>query len=285
MDIAPLETLYQATPGNELPLPPELAAFYGRLSFPLHAGRPYVFANFVSTLDGVITLNIPGHMGGGDISGFNKQDRVVMGLLRSIADAIIVGAGTLRVEPRHIWTASQVAPDFATAYQQLRASLGKVEPPLNVFVTASGDIDFQARAFQSGEVPVLVITSSRGAERLREQHVPPSVQVVPVPGNNRITAQDILETVNAIRPGGMILLEGGAQLMGSFFEQQLLDELFLTFAPQVAGRDESVERPGFVSGALLAPEHSRWATLVSVKRGESHLFLRYSFTTEQQSAV
>lgn len=244
-----------------------------------------MFANFVSTLDGVITLNIPGHRGGGDISGFNKQDRVVMGLLRSIADAIIVGAGTLRVEPRHIWTASQVAPDFATAYQQLRASLGKVEPPLNVFVTASGDIDFQARTFQSGEVPVLVITSSRGAERLREQHVPPSVQVVPVPGNNRITAQDILETVNAIRPGGMILLEGGAQLMGSFFEQQLLDELFLTFAPQVAGRDESVERPGFVSGALLAPEHSRWATLVSVKRGESHLFLRYFFATEQQSAV
>jgi hypothetical protein len=51
----------------------------------------------------------------------------------------------------------------------------------------------------------------------------------------------------------------------------------LTLAPQVAGRDGSVERPGFVAGKRFAPDHPRWATLVGVKRGDSHLFLRYAF--------
>ena len=278
MDIAPLETLYQVTLGPELPLPSELATYYGSLSFPPHPGKPYVFANFVSTLDGVIALNIPGHMGGGDISGFNKQDKVVMGLLRSIADAIVVGAGTLRVEPRHIWTASHIITPFTAIYQQLRASLGKLEPPLNVIVTASGDVDLHLRVFQSGEVPVLIVTTGKGAERLHQQQVPPGVQIIAASASGKITAQAIVEVVNSIRPDGMILLEGGAQLMGNFFEENRLDELFLTFAPQVAGRDETLERPGLVSGILLAPEHARWGTLVSIKRGESHLFLRYTFS-------
>jgi riboflavin biosynthesis pyrimidine reductase len=49
----------------------------------------------------------------------------------------------------------------------------------------------------------------------------------------------------------MILVEGGPLLMGDFFAERLLDELFLTLAPQIAGRDGSVERPGFVAGKRL----------------------------------
>ena len=65
--------------------------------------------------------------------------------------------------------------------------------------------------------------------------------------------------------------------MGDFFAERCLDELFLTLAPQVAGRDSSSERPGLVAGKRFAPEHPVWGTLVGVKRGESHLFLRYAF--------
>lgn len=57
-------------------------------------------ANFVTTLDGVVSLGIPGKAGGGPISGENVHDRLLMGLLRVVSDAIIVGAGnSLRVTP------------------------------------------------------------------------------------------------------------------------------------------------------------------------------------------
>ena len=87
--------------------------------------------------------------------------------------------------------------------------------------------------------------------------------------------------MNRIRQCEVILVEGGPQLMGDFFAGQALDELFLTLAPQIAGRDGKVERPGLVMGKRFAPRDPLWGTLVSVKRGESHLFLRYAFETKE----
>ena len=74
-----------------------------------------------------------------------------------------------------------------------------------------------------------------------------------------------------------MLIEAGPRLMSDFFAERLLDELFLTLAPQVAGRDGGVERPGLVSGKLFAPDHPVWGTLVGLKRGGDHLLLRYAF--------
>jgi riboflavin biosynthesis pyrimidine reductase len=70
--------------------------------------------------------------------------------------------------------------------------------------------------------------------------------------------------VRDVRPTQIILVEGGPRLMGDFFAEQCLDELFLTLAPQVAGHS-------------FAPERPLWGTLVGVKRAGSHLFLRYAF--------
>src|SRR5689334_21618610 len=100
------QTLYQKQVDRavDLPLPPVLSDLYGTLPFPLQSGRPYIIANFVSTVDGVVSLEIPGHSGGGEISGSNTHDRALMGILRAAADAVIVGAGTqLSVSPDHIW--------------------------------------------------------------------------------------------------------------------------------------------------------------------------------------
>jgi hypothetical protein len=96
--LTPLETLYDTAQGDALPLPIELAHVYGRLAFPTHGEQPYVVGNFVTTLDGVVSLNIPGQSGGGPISDFNQHDRMVMGILRAAADAVIVGAGLILVE-------------------------------------------------------------------------------------------------------------------------------------------------------------------------------------------
>jgi riboflavin biosynthesis pyrimidine reductase len=275
--LAPLEALYDLSQGADLPLPPALASLYGQLRLPRQSGRFYVVGNFVTTLDGVVSLNLPGQSGGGPISGFNAHDRMVMGLLRAVADAVIVGAGTLRESLQHVWTAAYIYPPLTDAYQQLRAALGKSEPPLNVIVTASGAIDLSLRVFQSGEVPVLVVTTVEGAQRIREHVLPQLVQVEAVQQAGAISARLVLEAVSAVRQSEVILVEGGPRLMGDFFAEGCLDELFLTLAPQVAGRDDASERPGLVVGKRFAPEHPVWGRLVGVKRGGSHLFLRYAF--------
>jgi riboflavin biosynthesis pyrimidine reductase len=280
VDLSTLETLLDVAEGEDLPLPGALAKLYGRIQFPLAHGRPYVVGNFVSTLDGVVSLTLPGHQGGGDISGFNQHDRMVMGLLRAVADAVIVGAGTLRAAPQHRWTPDYVYPALAEDYRQLRKRLGKLEPPLNVIVTASGKIDFELPVFQTREVQVLVATTRRGAGQMAQQSSPPpNVQVVLVAEEGTLSAAAVLATVCDARPSDLILTEGGPRLIGDFLAERCLDELFLTLAPQVAGRDEMTERPGLVSGKNFAPASPLWGKLMSVKRAESHLFLRYAFPT------
>jgi hypothetical protein len=64
-----------------------------------------------------------------------------------------------------------------------------------------------------------------------------------------------------------------------------VDELLLTLAPRIAGREGAVERPSLVAGRMFAPEHPLWGTLVGVKRGGSHLFLRYSFASANWAAA
>jgi hypothetical protein len=76
--------------------------------------------------------------------------------------------------------------------------------------------------------------------------------------------------------------------MGDFFAERQLDELFLTLAPQVAGRaaDNGLgKRPGLVAGRVLAPAQPTWATLSSVHQAGSHLFLRYQFARIAEQAA
>ncbi len=284
IDLEPLETLYDADHGIEMPLPLELAKLYGRLSFPPHAGRPYVIGNFVTTLDGVASLGESTKEGGGEISGNNQHDRMVMGLLRAVADAVIVGAGTLRGSPEHIWTPDYIFPPLATAFGDLRTRLGKPRSPLNAIVTAHGEIDPSLPVFRSGKVPVMIITTASGARQLAKTKLPSSVQVETVTPKSSISATEILQEVARCfkEKIDMILTEGGPQLMGDFYAERVLDEQFLTLAPQVAGRDDAIKRPGFVAGKLLAPATPTWGTLIGVKRAASHLFLRYTFEGKEK---
>src|SRR5438270_13737566 len=147
MSLTPLESFFDVERGEDLPLPPELATLFGRLQFPPHPHQRYIIGNFVTTLDGVVSLGEPGYSGGGEISGSNQHDRMVMGLLRAISDAVIIGAGTLRSVPHHLWTAEYIYAPLADAYRQLRVNMGKPEPPLNVIVTARGNINLALPVF------------------------------------------------------------------------------------------------------------------------------------------
>jgi len=275
--LAPLDTLYDAASGEPIPLPPQLASAYGTFRLPGRANRPHVIGNFVTTLDGVVALNTPGHMSGGAISGNNEHDRLVMGLLRAVADAVVVGAGTLRAVPDHHWTPTHIFPALAEVYQRLRDSLKKPLPPLNVIVTAHGEIDPRLPVFQSRTAPVLIVTTAAGMWRIGERGFPEWVQIIAAGEGDELGAQAILRAVCQVYQCDVILVEGGPRLIGDFFAERCLDELFLTLAPQVAGRDGLPERPGLVAGKRFAPEHPVWGMLGGVKRGGSHLFLRYAF--------
>ena len=95
--LSPLELVYDAEPAPRLDLPEQLQALYGG-----HIGfdRPSVFANFVSSLDGVVA--IPAETQSATmISDHNEADRFVMGLLRACADVVLIGSGTMKARPDH----------------------------------------------------------------------------------------------------------------------------------------------------------------------------------------
>ncbi len=275
---ASLETLFETKRGTVLPLPPRLVRLYGCLRMPVPRSHPHVFSNFATTLDGVVSLSAKGHASGADISGFSAQDRMVMGLLRAVADVVIIGSGTLGADRRHVWTAETIFPELAHEYRRLSRALGKREAPLNVIVSGSGEIDLRLPVFASGEVPVLIVTTSAGAKRLCRQTVPDSVEIRAIRRSaGAIRASAILDEVCGLSTGKLILVEGGPRLLGDFYKERLLDEQFLTLAPQIAGRDAGDRRPSLVMGRVFAPRDALWGTLIDVRRGGSHLFLRYSF--------
>lgn len=279
--LVPLETLFETARGKVLPLPPKLERLYGCLRMPTPRSHPHVFSNFVTTLDGVVSLNAKGHASGGDISGHSAQDRMVMGLLRAIADVVIIGSGTLRVDRRHVWTAEAIFPDLADEYRRLREALGKRGPPLSVIVSGSGGIDLRLPVFASGKVPALIITTSAGAKRLRKQNASEAISIRAIRRSaGAIPARAILDEVCRVSPGKRILVEGGPRLLGDFYAEHLVDEQFLTLAPQIAGRVAGDRRLSLVMGKVFAPRDALWGTLVDMRRGSSHLFLRYSFAAD-----
>jgi riboflavin biosynthesis pyrimidine reductase len=263
--------------GRALPLPARLARLYGSLRMPRAGERPHVISNFVTTLDGVVSLNVKGHASGSDISGFSVQDRMVMGLLRAIADVVIIGAGTLGADQHHIWTAEDIFPDLADEYHLLRTALGKHEPPLNVIVSGNGQLDLDLPIFASGKVPVLIVTTTAGAKRLREHKASDAVEIRAVRSVGVMRASSIINQVRRVNAGKLILVEGGPQLLGDFYAEGILDEQFLTLAPQIAGRQIDDRQYSLVMGQMFAPRSPVWGTLVDLRRGSSHLFLRYSF--------
>ena len=276
----PLEVLADAPPGDGardlrgLGMPPELERRYGGvLTIPLRADRPTVIANFVSTIDGIVALGEGDLTGGGLISGFHEPDRFVMGLLRALADMVVVGAGTLRGSNEHRWIAEHVHPASAAAFAAWRANMGLPKRPTTVIVTGSGDIPVDHPGLSDPTVPVIIATTPAGAERLRAASVAGHVSIESIDTDGPVTGSHLAELA-ARRGARLMLTEGGPHLLGQFVASGLLDELFLTLAPQIVGRG-SPERLGLVEGIALPPTDTRWFGVASLRRSGDHLFMRY----------
>lgn len=274
-----LKTLYDRTPSTAT-LSPELQALYeGDLMFPKATGaRPFVIGNFVQTLDGIVSLKIPGLSGGGEISGRNEEDTFIMGLLRSYADAVLIGEETYRVGQGHLWTADFIYPKLQNEFQGLRRRLGKPSPhPLTVIVSGKGNIDLTGALFKQSDVTSVVLTTKKGREHIEEKHdAPLPCNVHVLPGDIILSACDMATLLYDSYGVRLLLHEGGPMLFASFLRESLVDELFLTLAPQIVGGGASRERPNFSGPLSCGPDQALWTTLLSLKRAStSHLFLRY----------
>jgi riboflavin biosynthesis pyrimidine reductase len=273
----PMQTLLERDPIAGATLPAEIRTVYGGdLRLPQAPdNRAYVVANFVVGMDGVASFMIPGQTGGGDVSMFNPQDQFVMGLLRASVDAVLVGANTLRTEPEHLWTSHFIFSAADSHWNTLRRALGKREPIVNAFMSASGNIPLDAAVFHAADVEAIVYTTEAGAMRIedaRSKHPEASVRAI-VLRKQEVRPVDVLEHLRTKMDASHLLIEGGPRVMGDFVAAGYMDEIFLTDAPQIIGNDGS--RPTWAGGNLFTPEGSPKYDLVGVKVAGGHLFRRY----------
>ncbi|MFM2353194.1 MAG: hypothetical protein RLZZ608_600 [Actinomycetota bacterium] len=167
----------------------------------------YVRLNLVSTLDG----RAAGPDGTSE-SLTSRADRMILGVIRELADVVVVGAESVR-----------------------REGLGRPRRAALAIVSASGDLSGH-RLDEHAErtMPVIVITTAAGAERAAATAPAATVRVLEVTLDGRISPTAILDDLRRQGYGG-IVLEGGPTLTGQFVQAGLVDELCLTVMPRVGG--------------------------------------------------
>ncbi|MDQ6856892.1 MAG: dihydrofolate reductase family protein [Candidatus Dormibacteraeota bacterium] len=226
-----------------------------------------VAVNFVSTIDGIVSFGMAADDSRA-VGGGVAADRTLMAMLRAVAGVIVVGAGTLRATLNHQWTPEALAGERSEDLDVLRAVCARPVEPAPLLVVGGG-IPSDAAAVARPAVPVHVLTADGVMD----------AQTALGSGAHRagghLAAGTIVDAARGLAGGGPILCEGGPHLLGTLLEGAIPLDLFLTIAPQLAGRSgESVERRSLVEGVALPPL-SRTGELRSTRRSVDHLLLRY----------
>lgn len=274
MTLAPLRLLDEQPGLPQGDLPDVLRGLYDG---DVGLGIPCVYANFVETIDGVVA--IPDlERSNALVSDESDADRFVMGLLRALADAVVIGSGTLLSAPNGTWRADRVFPAASDGFAELRQRLAKTEHPTVAIVTAGGSFDPTHPVLTTGAI---VLTTEAAAAEIRAT-VPAATEVVAVNAGEWV---DPAGALAMLRDRGhlSILSEGGPTLFTSLLAAGLVDELFVTVSPLLAGRS-GVRRLSLADGVELLPDLRVEGDLLSIRRHGSHLFLRYGLTSTSRRA-
>jgi riboflavin-specific deaminase-like protein len=210
------------------------------------ADRPYVITNFAVTVDGKATL----HGRSGAIGSATDTEMLVC--LRTRVDAVMIGAGTMRAE--------RYGRPVADPGKRERG--GPSQDPLLVIVSGRLDIPWDAPVFTDRGARVLLFTSS-------DAEPPETVaEVRVVRHEGHVDLAEALAYTRRERGVRALLCEGGPRLHAQLIDANLVDELFVTHAPKLAGGDG----PGMAVGLseLERPLDVAW-----LLEQDGELFARY----------
>lgn len=212
--------------------------------------RPFVYVNMISTVDGRAARDGRSATIGGEADLQRLLD------LRTRADAVLLGTGTLRAEGYDRLVRSEER-------RARRRAEGLAEDPVAVILSRRFDVPWGAGLFRAPEQPVLIYT---GVDAGEPPDVPAPVEVV------RLDVPGLTQMLADLRGRGVraLLSEGGPTMHGALWAAGVVDELYLTIAPLITG---DADEPSIVEGGRL-PEAVE-LELVSVDRVGSELFLRY----------
>lgn len=235
------------------PRPAELGDLYAGLTLPTSGEACWVAVCMVASLDGAASLD--GRSGGLG----SDADRLALRRLRDAADAVLVGAATVREEGYGPLTGD-------SSRRAGRVARGLAGIPRLAILTISGELDPDAAVFSDPEQRPLVLTTTDGAAvagpRLGER-----AEVVAL-GTRRVAPGDVLAHLGSL---GLhrVACEGGPRINAQVLAEDLADEVFLTLAPvTVAGQAPRIAQgPG--------TQTLRRLRLVSLWEHEGELFLRY----------
>jgi riboflavin-specific deaminase-like protein len=260
--------LRRLLPAGEPGTAPEIVEQLGlweRSGTPLR--RPRVLLNMVSTVDGRATL------GGrsGPIS--DRADRELFHSLRAAVDAVLVGAGTVRME-RY----GRLIRDEPV--RRLRLERGLAEEPLACIVSGRLALDAEIPLLADPEARVVIVTSS-------EASVPGAaarIEYLRARQEGRLDLPAALAELRESFGVQTLLCEGGPHLGLELFAAGLVDELFLSVSPSLAGGEAaSGEALRILAGPELDPPLE--LELIGVLECHSHLFLRYGVSAGASAGV
>lgn len=220
--------------------------------------QPWVRSNMVESLDGA--AHSPN---GGTRSLSSAADRRILGVVRALADAIIVGAGTARLEG---YAALRPRP----AYVDRRAQANQQPTPTMVVVSRSLDLDPAAPLFDMEGARTLVVTTESASREAMDSLS--AVADVVTCGRAEVDLTMMRELL--IERGlTRLVVEGGPSLLGAMLNAGLVDDMAVTIAPLVVGDYESGPARRIVTGSLSAGAVS--LSLAHLIEEDGALFARY----------
>jgi 5-amino-6-(5-phosphoribosylamino)uracil reductase len=187
--------------------------------------------------------------------------------LRATADAILVGAGTIRADNPRL-----LIRDAARVARRVRD--GKPPHPLRVTLTATGELDSRARFFAGPPAP-LVYAAARAVKAARDNL---GERAVIVDAGAEPTLGGVLEDLSTERAVATVLIEGGSLILREALTANLADELRLAIAPFFVG-DEAA--PRFAPPAAYPHDQASPMTLLSLRRVGSVAVHHYRLSSRQ----
>lgn len=219
-----------------------MSGVYPELAFPEPStDRPHVFINMVATIDGKI---VSGDRTEGVQDLGSDVDHATMRQIESAADAIVIGASTLRASPK-LWYPAHV-PRF--------------------LVSASGEFPIDVRFFTDSPEIAFVLTSQS-----KMTNMPEGVQVMGF-GESEIDFAAAFKWLRENMGVRKLLCEGGSKLNATLFAAGLIDEIFLTIAPKIK---LGADTPTIADGLALPREEIQNFALIEHNVVGDELFLRY----------